>query len=80
MFAKLDGLPPLLVQAAGQEALRDDAVALAAAAAAAGVATTLELVPDSVHSFVLFAFLDESERALEQFAEHVRQALPLARP
>ena len=80
VFAQLQGLPPLLVQAARQEALRDDAVRLCAAATAAGVATTLELVPDSVHSFVLFAFLDESERALERFAEHVRQAVPLARP
>ena len=79
VFAALRALPPLLVEAAVQEALRDDAVALAAAAAAAGVATTLELVPDSVHSFVLFAFLEESERALERFAEHVRQAVSLAR-
>lgn len=80
IFADLRGLPPLLVEAALEEALTDDAVRLAAAATAAGVPTTLELVPDSVHSFVLFAFLDESERALERFAEHVRQAVPLARP
>ena len=80
LFADLRGLPPLLVEAALEEALTDDAVRLAAAATAAGVATTLELVPDSVHSFVLFAFLEESERALERFAEHVGQAVPLARP
>ena len=80
VLAELRGLPPLLVEVAAQEALRDDAVALAAAAAAAGVATTLEIVPDSVHSFVLFAFLEESERALQRFAEHVRQSVPLARP
>ena len=80
VFAELHGLPPLLVEAAEQEALRDDAVALAAAAAAAGVWTTLELVPDSVHSFMLFAFLPESERALQRFAQHVRRAVPLARP
>jgi len=80
VFAELHGLPPLLVEAAREEALRDDAVRLAAAAASAGVETTLELVADSVHSFVLFSFLEESERALRRFAGHVRQAVSLARP
>ena len=55
--------PPLLIQAAEGEALADDARGLAAAAEAAGVDVTLELVEDSVHSFVLFGFLPETRAA-----------------
>ena len=74
--ADLHGLPPLLVQAAESEALRDDARRLADAAGAAGVEVTLALVDDTVHSFVLFDFLPETESALEQFAAHALSALP----
>jgi salicylate hydroxylase len=71
LFADLRGLPPLLVQAAADEGLRDDATRLATAAQDAGVDVSLELVPDSVHSFVLFEQLPETEVALRQFAQHV---------
>jgi salicylate hydroxylase len=74
--ADLHGLPPLLIQAAASEALRDDASRLAQVAAAAGVQVTLDLVEDTVHSFVLFDFLPETKSALEQFAAHVAAALP----
>ena len=37
---------------------------------------TVELVPDTVHSFVLFDFLPETRSALDQFAAHVAQAVP----
>jgi salicylate hydroxylase len=73
--AHLRGLPPLLIQAAEDEALRDDAVRLAEAADAAGVQVTSELVQDSVHSFVLFDFLPETHAALDQFAVHAASAL-----
>jgi len=72
--ADLRGLPPLLIQAAEGEALRDDADRLAHAAVVAGVRTTLELVPDTVHSFVLFDFLPEARSALERFGEHAARA------
>ena len=68
--ADLRGLPPLLIQAADDEALRDDARRLAEVADAAGVQVTVELFPDTVHSFVLFDFLPETRSALEQFAAH----------
>jgi salicylate hydroxylase len=68
--ADLQGLPPLLIQAAAGEALADDARGLTAAAEAAGVDDTLELVEDSVHSFVLFDFLPETSAALEALAAH----------
>ena len=78
--ADLRGLPPLLIQAAADEALRDDALRLAEAAARAGVPVTVEIVPDTVHSFVLFDFLPETRVALDQFAAHVDDAVPAAVP
>ena len=74
--ADLRGLPPLLIQAAQDEALRDDATRLAEVADAAGVKVTIELIEDTVHSFVLFDFLPETRCALEQFATHAASALP----
>jgi hypothetical protein len=38
------------------------------------VPATLELVPDTVHSFVLFDFLPEARSALERFGEHAARA------
>ncbi len=70
VVADLRDLPPLQVYAADGEALHDDAVRLAAAARAAGVEVRLEIVPDSVHSFVLFPFLPEAGAALRALAEH----------
>lgn len=49
IHADLQGLPPLLIQASGAEALRFDAQRLAAAARAAGVATDLEISPGLPH-------------------------------
>jgi salicylate hydroxylase len=72
--ADLQGLPPLLIHAAEDEALADDATALARAAQEAGVDVTLRLVPDSVHSFVLFGFLPEASEALDHLAEHAAAA------
>jgi salicylate hydroxylase len=74
--ADLRGLPPLLIQAAEGEALRDDAKRLAQAAKAARVDVTMELVQDTVHSFVLFDFLPETRSALEQFAAHAMGVVP----
>ena len=73
--ANLRGLPPLLIQAAADEALRDDANQLARAAERTGVDVTLELVDDTVHSFVLFDFLPETGTALDRFARHAASAL-----
>jgi len=66
--ADLSGLPPLLIQAAEPEALFASAQRLADQARGAGVAVTFSPVADSVHSFVLFDFLPETERALTEFA------------
>jgi salicylate hydroxylase len=62
------GLPPLLIQAAEPEALFASAERLADQARGAGVPVTFSPVADSVHSFVLFEFLPEADRALAEFA------------
>jgi monoterpene epsilon-lactone hydrolase len=65
VFADLTGLAPLLIQVGSHEILLDDAVRLAARAAADDVATTLEVTPGVPHVFQAFAaILDEGEAAL----------------
>jgi acetyl esterase/lipase len=65
LFADLTGLPPLLIQAGSHEILLDDATRLAASAAAADVAVTLDVTPGVPHVFQGFAgMLDEADAAL----------------
>jgi epsilon-lactone hydrolase len=65
IFADLTGLPPLLVQAGSHEVLLDDAVRLAARAAASDVAVILDVTPGVGHVFQAFsAILDEGDQAL----------------
>jgi salicylate hydroxylase len=66
--ADLSGLPPLLIQAAEPEALFASAQRLADQARRVGVPVTFSPVADSVHSFILFDFLPEADRALAEFA------------
>jgi len=73
VFADLDGLPPMLIQAVAGEAVVNDAVRLAATAGQAGVPAKLELIEDSLHGFMLFDFLPETRTALDQFADFVSQ-------
>ncbi|MFN6992854.1 MAG: alpha/beta hydrolase [Aquincola tertiaricarbonis] len=76
LFADLRGLPPLLVQVAGGEALVDDARQLAIAASEAGVHTTLEVWPRMVHVWHWYArMLDEGQQAIERIAEFMQGAL-----
>ncbi|HEX4034074.1 MAG TPA: alpha/beta hydrolase fold domain-containing protein [Solirubrobacteraceae bacterium] len=69
IHADLSGLPPLYIAAAAGESLRDDATRLADAAREAGVDVTLELIDDTVHSFVLFDNLAESRGVIAQASE-----------
>jgi phosphinothricin tripeptide acetyl hydrolase len=76
LFADLHALPPLLIQAATDEALVDDARQLAIAASQAGVHTTLEVWPRMVHVWHWYApILDEGQRAIERIAQFARGAL-----
>lgn len=64
--AKLDGLPPALIQAGGAEILLDQIQAFAARARTAGVDVRLEVVPGMFHDWQLQAeLLPEGARAVE---------------
>lgn len=79
LFADLRGLPPLLVQAGGDEILVDDAREIAVAAGEAGVHTTLEVWPRMIHVWQWYApVLDEGRAAVKRIGEFIRAAL--ARP
>ena len=65
IFADLSGLPPMLIQVGSHEILLDDAVRLAAQAAAHDVEVTLQVTPEVPHAFQAFAaVLDEGKAAL----------------
>jgi acetyl esterase/lipase len=76
VFASLRGLPPLLIQAGSNELLLDDAVRLAARAAADDVPVILEVTAGVPHLFQAFAaMLDEGDAALRQVTRFVTAAL-----
>src|SRR4030081_2132243 len=67
VFGDFSGLPPLLIQVGSHEILLSDAVRLAARAATADVAITLEVTPGVPHVFQGFAaVLDEGDAALDR--------------
>jgi len=74
IYARMAGLPPLLIQAGSHEILLDDAIRLAARAAHDDVAVTLDVVPGVPHVFQAFAaILDEGQAALTRAGAFVRQ-------
>jgi monoterpene epsilon-lactone hydrolase len=81
VHADLSGLPPLFVQCGAAEGLLDDALRLAARARDCDVEVTLEVHPDMVHVFQLFAaFAPEAQRALRRAADFVRAHAAGGRP
>ncbi|HEX8982846.1 MAG TPA: alpha/beta hydrolase fold domain-containing protein, partial [Ktedonobacterales bacterium] len=73
VFADLTGLPPLLIQVGSHEILLDDATRLAARAAAADVAVTLEVTPGVPHVFQGYEpLLDEADAALARAGAFLR--------
>lgn len=76
VFADLGGLPPLMIQAGGNEVLLDDATRLAARAAADGVEVALEVTPDVPHVFAGFVgMLDEADAALARAGRFINAHL-----
>jgi monoterpene epsilon-lactone hydrolase len=72
--ADLEGLPPMLVQAATGDARVADAEALAVRARAQGVEVRLELYPVEAHAFQLFwSFLPEAADAFAAAGEFIRE-------
>lgn len=81
VFADLTGLAPLLIQVGSHEILLDDAVRLAARAAAHDVAVELQVWPQVPHVFQGFAaLLDDADAALTSAAAFTRAHWPAGRP
>ena len=74
--ANLTGLPPLLVQVGSAETLLDDAIRIAARAAADDVRVTLEVWPHMIHAWHLWAArLASGRAALASAGAFMRAAL-----
>jgi monoterpene epsilon-lactone hydrolase len=78
LYAALHHLPPLLIQAGGDEVLLDDATRLAEQAGAAGGMVTLEVWPGMWHVWHGWAAeLPEAQHAIRRIGEFMRQQLQL---
>ncbi|MBR0795360.1 alpha/beta hydrolase [Bradyrhizobium jicamae] len=75
LYADLDGLPPLLVQAGDRETVRDDATGLAAKAKAAGVEVELQIWNGMIHVFQMFPQIPQAAEALASLADFLRKHL-----
>jgi acetyl esterase/lipase len=76
IFADLRGLPPLLIQVGSSEILVDDAVRLARTAGLADVDVTLEIWPEMLHAWHIFAGeLSEGRDATLQAARWLERHL-----
>jgi acetyl esterase/lipase len=76
LYADLKGLPPLLIQVGDAETLLDDSNRLADRARAAGVNVKLEVWPEMIHVWQLFAsFLPEGQQAVEGIGSFIRSRI-----
>jgi len=64
LFGDMEGLPPLLIHVASDEALLDDSTRLASRARDAGVSVDIRLFDEAFHVFQIFTDLPESHEAL----------------
>ena len=79
VFADLRGLPPLLIHVGDAEILLDDARALADRAEASGVDVTLEIWPDMVHVWHIFAGrVPEATAAVERIGAFLTERLAVS--
>ena len=77
VYADLSGLPPMLIQAGGHEAILDDALALASRAAMDGVEVSLTVYPGMPHDFaLLLPNLPESRAALQELRDFALRRHP----
>jgi monoterpene epsilon-lactone hydrolase len=72
LFASLDGLPPLLVQAGTADLLFSDSERLAAAAVKAGVKVTLEVGDGLPHVYPIMLGTPEATMATDRSGEFLR--------
>ena len=74
LHADLKGLPPLLIQVGDAETLLDDSTRIAGRARAARVQVKLEVWPEMIHVWQLFAsFLPEGQEAVEGIGKYIHQ-------
>jgi acetyl esterase/lipase len=70
VHADLRGLPPLLIQVGAAETLLDDSLRVAESARESGVEVSLEVWPDMIHAWHVFApMLEEGRRAISRIGE-----------
>jgi len=73
IFGDATGLPPLLIQVGDHEVVLDDSVAFAAKARAAGVDVTLEIEPEMIHVFQIYAReLPEGATAIQRIGTFLK--------
>ncbi|MGD9540701.1 alpha/beta hydrolase [Methylocystis sp.] len=75
IYADLSGLPPMLVHAGADEALRDDSTRLVARARQAGVDASLEMWPCVPHAWQLMSFLPEARESRAKAIEFLKARL-----
>jgi epsilon-lactone hydrolase len=74
VFAELSGLPPLLVHVGSAEMLFDQIKAFVEQARATEVEVELEIAPDMIHNWHVFAsFLPEARRSIDQIGDFARR-------
>jgi monoterpene epsilon-lactone hydrolase len=74
LYADLKGLPPLLIQVGEAETLLDDSTRLADRAKAAGVSAKLEVWPEMIHVWQMFAsFLPEGQQAVDGIGSFLKE-------
>jgi monoterpene epsilon-lactone hydrolase len=77
LHADLKGLPPLFIQVGDAEVLLDDSNRVAERARAAGVKVKLEVWPEMIHVWQLFAsFLPEGQEAIEGIGKFIHEQTP----
>lgn len=75
LLGDLTGLPPVLLFVGDEEILREDAIAFAAAAEAAGVDVRLEIYPRMWHVWQLFLSLPQASQSLDEITEFCKKHL-----
>jgi len=74
LYGDLKGLPPVMLQAAGDEILRDDSVRLAIALREAGVHVELDVWPGLFHVFEFaWRWLPQAEEGMIKIGDFVRR-------
>jgi epsilon-lactone hydrolase len=74
LYADLTGLPPMLIQVGDAEVLLDDSTRLADRLKAAGVPAKLEVWPEMIHVWQIFApFLPEGQQAIDGIGSFLKE-------